>query len=470
MTSKFNKTFKQSLVTLTTASLLLGCSISPDDQTYVKNQQQQMQSFIAETDIGSNLAGQTEINWWQQLESAQLNQLVNDALASNHDLKTSFFQLQSALARLGAEQATYLPQGDLALNANRTSLDSNISRQSSANVNISWQLDLFGRIAALVNAANASALSQAEQLRLLKIEVISSVVNGYISYQGGLQKQYIVKQQIEALEQSIDVLQARVEEGVATELDLNRTKAQLSQQQSLLPGIKYQLYSDLSTLAVLTGRIASDLAINDERNILDMTLPVKLLNPSEAIALRPDISQALYQLSQQSALTIAAQKALWPDISLSGFAGVLSLGSNEFSNTQQQWQLTPQIKWSLLSYPALLAQRDAQQFLSEAAYSDYQQVVLKAVSESELSLQLLVNESEKQGFANNRYQYANKAFLQAEAMYEEGQIPYLDLLNARQDVLVAEESAVNSAISALLAKVNAYHAFNGRWSNAVTSL
>ena len=124
----------------------------------------------------------------------------------------------------------------------------------------------------------------------------------------------------------------------------------------------------------------------------------------------------------------------------------------------------------MLSYPALLAQRDAQQFLSEAAYSDYQQVVLKAVSESELSLQLLVNESEKQGFANNRYQFANKAFMQAEAMYEEGQIPYLDLLNARQDVLVAEESAVNFAISALLAKVNAYHAFNGRWSNAVTSL
>ncbi|MFP3616969.1 TolC family protein, partial [Paraburkholderia sp. SIMBA_050] len=82
-------------------------------------------------------------------------------------------------------------------------------------------------------------------------------------------------------------------------------------------------------------------------------------------------------------------KALLPDISLSGFAGVLSLGSNGFSDTQQQWQVAPQVQWSLLSYPALLAQRDAQQFLSEAAYTDYQQVVLKAINESELSLQYL---------------------------------------------------------------------------------
>ncbi|MDX1728953.1 MAG: TolC family protein, partial [Pseudoalteromonas tetraodonis] len=362
-----------------------------------------------------------------------------------------------------------LPQGGIEVGAKRSGLGNTNSRQSSANVALDWQLDLFGRITALVDAANSQAMSQAEQVRLLQIEVVSAVVKGFVSYQGNLQKQQIIEMQIEALEQSIQVLQAQVDEGVANELDLNRTMAQLRQQQALVPAIKYAKYRDLSTLAVLSAQTTQSLSINDERTILTKAFAVSLAKPNDAIALRPDISRALFDFSQANSLSVAASKALLPDISLSGFAGVLSLGSNGFSDTQQQWQVAPQLQWSLLSYPALLAQRDAQQFLSQAAYTDYQQVVLKAINESELSLQLLVNQAQQSRFADERYQFANNAFLQAQAMYEEGQIPYLELLDARQDVLIAQENAVDSTISSLLAKVNAYQSFNGRWSYALSN-
>tara|TARA_R110002050_G_scaffold189455_12_gene324036 strand:+ start:1 stop:1422 length:1422 start_codon:yes stop_codon:yes gene_type:complete len=447
------------------STVLSGCAASINENQY----QQKLQSFINETEIASTLIGQNEVNWWQQFNSNQLNQLVNDALAMNYDLKTSQLQLESAIARLGGEKAQYFPQGGFEVASNNTSLDKTITRQSSANLAMNWQLDLFGRISALVDAADASTMSQAEQLRRLKIEVVSSVVSGFVSYQGNMQKQAIISQQIEALQQSIGVLTARVEEGGASELDLNRTRAQLSQQQSILPEIEYQLYSDISTLALLTGRLANDIKVENEQNLINIPLNVTLSEPSNAIALRPDISRALYDFSQAYSLSVAASKALLPDISLSGFAGILSLDNN-LSNTQQQWQVTPQIEWSLLSYPALLAQRDAQQLLSDAAYNDYKQVILSAISESELSLQLLIKESAQQGYAKARYFHANNAFLQAEAMYEEGQIPYLELLDARQDVLTAQENAVDSSISSLLAKVETYHAFNGRWSYALTSL
>jgi len=472
------------------AALLSGCASNIDEQDYLKHQQQQLQTFIANSEIAADFANQAspgqsnldqsrneqpsaiqdEVNWWQQFNSTQLNQLVTDALVNNHDLKTSQLRLQSALAQIDRQQAEYLPQGGIELGSSRTSLDSNITRQASANLAMYWQLDLFGRLSAIVDASQASALAQAEEQRLLHIEVVSSVVKGFVSYQGNLQKQLIVTKQIQALKQSIDVLQAKVDEGEANELDLNRTKAQLSQQQTLVPEIEYLLHRDSATLAVLTGRIVSDIKLGHEQAVIKSQFAVNLLKPSEAIAMRPDISQALYEYSQASSLSKAASKALLPDISLNAFAGVLSLDSNSLSNSQQQWQVTPQIEWSLLSYPALLAQRDAQQYLSEAAYSDYQQVVLKAINESELSLQLLLKQDNKHHFANKRYFYANKAFLQAEAMYQEGQIPYLQLLDARQDVLMAEESAVKSSISSLLAKVDAYHAFNGRWSYALSSL
>jgi multidrug efflux system outer membrane protein len=467
MTKLVNKALKTRLTisAVVVAAFLSGCASKID----TLSEQNAINEFVAKAAVAEQLDGADETSWWKGLGSSQLDLLVTQALANNHDLQTSQLTLKSALARLGEQKAQYLPQGGVEIGAKRSGLGDVNSRQSSANLALDWQLDLFGRITALVDAANASAMSQAEQVRLLQIEVVSAVVKGFVSYQGNVEKQHIVALQIEALEQSIEVLQARVDEGVASELDLNRTMAQLRQQQALVPAFEYAKYRDLSTLAVLTGRLTQHVELNNERAILEHQFEVAFNEPNNAIALRPDISRALYDFSQANSLSVAASKALLPDISLSGFAGVVSLGSNGFSDTQQQWQVAPQIKWSLLSYPALLAQRDAQQFLSEAAYSDYQQVVLKAVNESELSLQLLTNQAQQKRFADDRYSFANKAFLQAQAMYEEGQIPYLELLDARQDVLIAQENAVDSTISSLLAKVNAYQSFNGRWSYALSN-
>ncbi len=299
---KFSRHVKRAVSAAVLTTVLSGCAASINEQQY----QQQLQSFIEDAQIATTLVGQDEINWWQQFNAEQLNQLVADALAMNHDLKTSQLQLQSAIARLGGQKAQYLPQGGIEVNSRRNSLGNTISRQSSANLAMNWQLDLFGRITALVDAADASAMSQAEQLRLLKIEVISSVVSGFVSYQGNKQKQDIITQQIAALEQSIEVLIARVEEGGASELDLNRTRAQLSQQQSILPEIEYQLYRDVSTLALLTGRLANDINVTSEQALFDIPLNVTLSEPNEAIALRPDISRALYEFSQAYSLSIAA--------------------------------------------------------------------------------------------------------------------------------------------------------------------
>lgn len=444
-------------------ALLAGCASKIDEQAH----QLQVHNLIDQTQIAEELTGEDEINWWQKLESKQLNQLVVDALAMNHDLMTSKFKLQSTLARLGAQKAEFLPQGGTLLSATQDGLADSDIRSSRANAGFTWQLDLFGRISALVDAAESSTLSQAEQLRLLQIEIISSVVKGYVSYQGNVEKKKIITLQIDALEQSIEVLQARVDEGVANELDLNRTLAQLSQQQALLPEIDYAKFSDVATLALLTGRLSGEITLADDKNLFDQPFSVTFTSPGKAISLRPDISSALFEFSRANSLSIAATRALLPEISLSAFIGVLSVGDYRLSSAQKQWQVAPQIEWSLLSYPQLLAERDAQQYLSQAAYSEYNQVVLNAINESELSLQLLVKQNEQQYFTYKRYAYANNAFLQAEAMYEEGQIPYLELLDARQDVLTAQEGDIDSTISTLLAKINTYHAFNGHWSYAL---
>ena len=317
MTNQIAKRFKTQLTVASVlmVTLISGCASKVD----VLDEQKTINEFVASAAVADQLSGADETNWWHALKSEQLNQLVSDALAKNYDLKTSQLLLKSALARLGEQKAQYLPQGGVELGAQRSGLADTNSRQSSANFALNWQLDLFGRVTALVDAANASAMSQAEQVRLLQIEVVSAVVKGFVSYQGNAEKQRIISLQIQALEQSIDVLQARVDEGVASELDLNRTLAQLRQQQALIPAIEFAKYSDLSTLAVLTGRLTQNIELTNELSVLRNKFDVTLSKPNAAIALRPDISRAIYDFSQANSLSVAASKALLPDVSLSGF-------------------------------------------------------------------------------------------------------------------------------------------------------
>jgi len=149
--------------TVLIAVLLSGCASKIDRV----NEQNLVSDFVAQANVAGELSGADETNWWQKLDSSQLNQLVTDALVNNHNLHTSQLTLKSALARLGEQKAQYLPQGGVEIAAQRSGLGETNSRQSSANIALDWQLDLFGRISALVDAAKASAMSQAEKVRLL---------------------------------------------------------------------------------------------------------------------------------------------------------------------------------------------------------------------------------------------------------------------------------------------------------------
>ncbi len=134
------KSLKTSLTTsaILIAAMLSGCAAKID----AASEQNMVSEFIASANIASELNNIDETNWWQKLESAQLNQLVTDALTNNHNLQTSQLVLKSALARLGEQQAQYLPQGGVEIGAQRSGLGDTNSRQSSANLALNWQLDL----------------------------------------------------------------------------------------------------------------------------------------------------------------------------------------------------------------------------------------------------------------------------------------------------------------------------------------
>lgn len=463
---KLNLTSTAKLSALAIALTLAGCASSqaPTEQSLANT------AFFAGQNYAEELNKSGANNqWWQSYQSQQLNNLVKQALTSNRNLQAAQQRFKAAMQQLGYEESQYWPQGGLQAQGSRESIAGSIQNSASLGVNANWQFDLFGRISALIKAAEANSFQAQEQKTLLAAEVVSGVTRSFFEWQGNQLKLNIVNQQITALTESIDVLQARVDEGFASKLDVNRTYAQLNQQKTLLPQIETALYQSQATLAVLLGQTPDQVSLSFETNLLSNNLiqPVALTQPEKAVSLRPEISIARYQLIQQSALADAAQAALYPDISISGFAGLINPVGGKLSKNDDAWSVTPQLNWSILSWPALKAQANAQSSLSQAVFADYENTIIRIIAESQTALVSMKQSQTLHEFTEQRLYHAEQAHLQAKAMYEEGQMPYLDLLSARQDALIAEQSSVDAKIAYMLAKISTYKAFSGGWSRTL---
>ncbi|WP_440904441.1 TolC family protein [Catenovulum sp. SX2] len=452
-----------------TSLLLAACSSTADYQQQMATETAKHSYFSSHPLLQQNKAtGEISQNkqWWFNYQSEQLNALVVKAQQNNLNLQSAAKRYLAAQQRLGASEAQYLPQGGLNAEATRASVANQISEEASFGIGLSWQLDLFGRISALVDAAHAAKASAYETQVAINTQVTSGVIRSFIEWQGLSLKQQIVQAQIKALEESVEVLQARVDEGFASNLDLDRTYAQLNQQLAILPQLDNQRFNLQASIAVLLASTPEQIKLTFEPELFadGLSTQLDIADSKQALLLRPEIGQAYYQLMQQTALSDSAKAALWPDISIGGFAGLLNPTNVSLSTRDDAWSVTPSISWSILSWPALKQQADAQQTLAKAAYDNYQQSIVEVIAESQVALNSLAQSQKHTEYADARLGFADNALNQAQAMYEEGQVPYLDLLSARQDALLAKQSAVDAKINLMLAKVTTYKAFSGMWS------
>ncbi|MDX2422459.1 MAG: TolC family protein [Amphritea sp.] len=467
------KTVKLALSSLTLA-VLAGCASTPLEQ----EKAQATQQFIAQVQQHQrvqSIVQQSELDWWQQLGDEQLNRLVQQTLTRNQNLQVSAARLRASLAQLTEQQRAQWLQGSVDITGVRGNTISTqnpngeTSSYTTGNGNFTWQLDLSGRLQALSLAAEAVAQDQQGQYQTLVAELVSSTVRSYLQWQNQSLRLELTQRQLAALEDTMTILQVQLQEGIATELELNRTQSQYYELKQQLPQIATEQAQVEQTLAVLLDTQAGELALSPiSANQYDQqSINVAVQSPEDALMTRGDVQSAVAQLTQQSQLANSAARALYPDISLAAFAGVLSAPGLNFDNSQSNWQIAPTLSWSLFSYPQLLAQLDAQTALSEASYHAYKQTLTQVLSKTELSLRALVQAKQQLSYAQARVSAAQQAYRQANHEYQEGQLAYLDLLDARQDVLAAEQAQMTIHNQWLSAAVSVYSELNGQWSQAL---
>ena len=464
---------KPNLVAAVVSSVILSACSTLPEQSLNNSFDTSVDKTLAQYEIVNtdNLAVNQQ--WWQQINNNELNQFIEQVLQQNQNLKASAARIRAAVAQLSEQQKTNWPQGSLSVSANRdkgvTTGTSNIAESVNVGASLAWQLDLSGRLSALSAAAEAAAQNNQALHQTLVTELVSSSVRSYLYWQNLQQQKTLTQSQLGALEASIEILNARYFEGLSTELELNRTQAQYFELKQRLPQIAAESARVEAILATLQNRQPSQLSLTpvSADDYQELKFNIEITSPMEALMKRGDMQSARAKLLQRQQLTISAERALYPDISFAAFAGIFNNQGVNLSDHASSWQFAPQISWSLFSYPQLLAQLEAQQALSEASYHDYQGQVTEVIANTELSLQLLVQLEQQVSLAKLRSKAAIKAYNLANSGYQEGQLGYLELLNARQDVLIAEQAQLVVHNLWLEANVNVYNAFNGQWSAAL---
>lgn len=445
--------------------LLSGCASVPNHQESTQSTEQYLASLQFAIDAqAADADSAAASDWWRGYQDDQLNRLVAIAQQRSLDLQASQKRIDSTLALLGENRSALLPQGSVGGEYTVGERDGVREESSAVGASVSWELDLFGRLRSLIEARESDLeLALQTQREILK-EVTVGVVRAYLTWEAADDRVALIRRDIESLEESLGLIDARVAEGLAPRLDLVRAQSLLRQQKTQLPGALADRYRAKAVLAVLVNEDPDQLHLVPGPRALEARVPVPAPNElAEALKYRADIAAALATVAREVALTEAATAELYPQINLDGFAGFTNLADRP-DGFEDAWSLMPRISWSLLSYPALLNRLDSQQALSDEAYIRYRGTVIKAVADARVSVVNVRRTAEADDASARALASAKEAYEIAEAMHAEGAIGYLEFLDASRTWIAAQQTRLEAKLGQADARLTLLAEFSGLWT------
>jgi outer membrane protein, multidrug efflux system len=452
----------KNVVSIVLGSLLLvGCAATPDyEQRHDANER-----YLAGLEFGVQSDASTTVNWWRDYQDDQLNRLIEVAQAANLDLLSTGQRVRQALADLGADENRLLPQGEV---AGEYKAINRIGVQESSSVGLatSWELDLFGRLHALVDAGEANLEVALNNQRAMLKEVTVGVVRAYLEWEASRQRVELISADIRALEDTREVMALRVKEGISPKLDLARADTLLEQQRAKLPDARAQLYRAKAVLSVLVNEDPETLLLSPASSVLAASVGVPEADrANEAMRLRADIGGSLASLAREVALGNALRAELYPQFSVEGFLGFTNLAevSDGYESTAS---ISPRISWSLLSYPLILQRVEGQNAVSEESYIRYRQTIIDAVANTRVAVFAYGRALEADRATGRAFEAANESFSIASTMHREGAIGYLDLLDANRTFISAQQDRLSARLAFATAQLGVVEEFSGVWSSA----
>ncbi len=464
-------------LTLLSCLTLGACALGPDYSSPQLNEVAFSDITAAEV-LDTNAGVITETAWWLRFDDPVLLALIERAAVFSTDIRRALYAVEEARAARDIARAARRPfLSGLTSGARQQSSETaggfgpppgvtSLQNLFDLNINLSWELDLFGRLKRSATAAQANLDASEEDRRAVMVAVFSEVGIAYAELRG-LQAQYeIATRNIEIESQIAELTLLLAEQGLASEFDVVRANAERAEtaarQNQLLAG----QHSVVARLAFLSGQqsvqIAAQLLAAGPQLIPSARIPVGL--PSEMLSQRTDIRAAERRLAAASEQVGIEQSDLLPRFSLTGIAGPRSANLEElFDAASQSWNVGGTLNWPIFEGGSQRAEIQIARSRLAMVGVDYDAVVLGALQEVETALGsyvYLVKELEGLTEAKTDRDRAYELALMRYRNNIDSLFPSLDA--GRRLVALNSEIAVQQQ-ELLIAEINVYRALGGGW-------
>ena len=420
-----------------------------------------------------------DLEWWQLFQDPVLRGLIETALEENKDLRLAVARVAEARAQLAVTRAAQFPQVD----GQGSYTNQRFSQKSfpfaaigsfpgasvpqdfyRTSVDLTFELDLWGRLRRGTEAARGDLLASAENARTVLTTLISDVAQSYFDLLELDREADVDRRTLASRQASLELVRRRFEEGLTNELDVRRAEQELATAAAAVPGVERRIAETENRLSVLLGRNPGPIP---RGGVLDaQTAPPQVPAglPSMLLERRPDIRQAEQQLISANAHIGEAKAAFFPRISLTGMFGVESASLSElFTGPSRAWQVGPTITLPIFHAGQLLGNLHAAEARQQQALIQYQQTIQQAFREVEDALVFRAKASEIRTQQAVRVQAAQRAVDIANLRYTNGLGTYLDVLDAQRQLFTAEIDLAGITRDQLTAVVQIYKALGGGW-------
>jgi len=400
------------------------------------------------------------IKWLETFNDPMMLKLIAEGKAKNFDLQVAAGSMDKAWLLAKQSHTALKPNADLSLG--RTDSE---AASSSFNVNLqaSWELDVWGRIRAGIDATTANAQAAKADYLFAQHSLSANIAKSYLKVIESKLQAEIARKNLSILNKTMRITQVKYDNGLSSGQDIALTRANLATVQEQLIKIEGSQRDALRALEVLLGRYPkADLEIPDTQPELPLPPPAGV--PSEILERRPDIVSAERKIASAFNATAETKAARLPKISLTGSLGGSSESLFDLINPANlAWQLASNLLTPLFDGGKRKIDIEIATVEQKQAIANYAQVALTAFSEVENNLDQGTVLANREIALNDALKQSNKAYSIAHLRYREGETELLDTLQIQQQTINAESNLLSIQRTQLEQRINLYLALGGSW-------
>jgi len=470
------KKMKNVLTPLALALLMTGCvNLAPKYERPAAPVAGGFPTVEGTVNSGNPVANEAPANiaWQRFFADARLQQLIALALQNNRDLRVAILNIEQARAAFQIQRAARFPAINAGITANRASTAGDAPLTSVYQVGLSvtaFELDLFGRVKNLSDAALAQYLATEEARKSAQISLVAQVANTYLTFLADEELLGLTQQTLKTREESLRLSRLRFENGVTSKLDLDQAVSLVEQARTTLAQAQRQRAQDLNLLTLLIGQPIPD-NLPPGATLASTQLPdLPAGMPSDLLISRPDIRAAEQQLIAANADIGAARANYFPRISLTGSGGTASTElSGLFKSGSYGWSFAPQAILPLFDFGARRAGLESARAGRDIAVAQYERSIQTAFREVSDALAGQATFSEQLRAQQAVAAAEADRFNLSDLRYRNGTASYLDLLDAQRSLFIAQQQAIEANLARLQNQVNLYRVLGGGWSEAANA-